>query len=117
MHVIFGTVTERQMPARDERPAYTTFEQKAWLVAPGRDGEPDTSVPFQVNHRDPADAYLQREPYGLTASHFTVSRFGKIEFNPYGRFELIEAQPASQQTPLKLSQQAAVPGTPGHKAA
>lgn len=110
MHVIFGRTEERQFPARDDRPAGTAYEQKAWIVEPGQDGEPDTSVPFTVSHRDPRDCYPVGEPHEFTAAHFSVNRFGRPEFSPYARYRLLDAPASADKPEPKLSQLAAAAG-------
>jgi len=92
MHIRFGATETRDIPAKDDRAASVMTVQKGWIIDAGTNGEPDTSVPFQVTVGRGQEPYAIGPRYRLTAAHLQVAKFGRIEFNPYAPFVLEEAQ-------------------------
>lgn len=107
LYVRFGATGTRQFPARDDRPAGSVTTQRGWIMEPGKNGDPDTSVPFEVTLRDGTEPYKPGLRYGLTAAHLSVNRYGRVEFNPYAPFELEDAA-ASGPVPLSVQASAKV---------
>jgi len=109
MHVKFGKTEARDFPARGDKPASTGWEQKGWIMEPGQDGEPDTAKPFTVMHRNEGDAYIIGEIYALSAAHLEVNRYGRMEFNPYARFQLFDPDKGVKDKPLSVQAAAQAP--------
>jgi hypothetical protein len=86
LYFTFGAVEQRQMPATPLKPASVMYNQKAYITRPADELEPDTlKAPFFVTIQ-PEEPYEVGVKYTPDYFNFEILKYGKLSFNPYGRF-------------------------------